>query len=535
MDDPILRRWTIGHIFGRWPGEPVFSPHRPPYLDGLLPLMPEEPHSDLDELKAGKPIGQVELPLPGHSLNVLAIDPGAVFETGFPDIETLLGLHRFAWVPLLGEGLDPAWVGALWDAWRLRYGTPDQSWAWHPYTAAERAINILDFAACHGLPGDQDDTLQVLAAHGPAIAAGLEYFGDHHTSNHLANDGRGLHLLGLALGMEDCANVGACILVEEARRIFRPSGVLREGSSHYHVLLAHNYAQCARAARVHERPEADVLEAVAQKALSVLPAFRLPGGFPLVGDISPDCPPADLLARMEEGADSVDQDALAADGWLRADVGPWSGLWHASPDGWSHMPGHGHQDMGSFELHYADEALFIDPGRGAYGEEGEAARYRSAEVHNGITIDGADPYAPNKPYYNDTFRTAAGGAPPEGGRDGDTVWLRFEGYSRFKGLGAVLRRWTMEPKWLSIHDRVEGRGIHRLSRRLHTVLPAETFGGDVLLKGRDNTFRVSADGAVQCKEAVRWKAYGKGEPATCLEIVLDMALPHEMGLTVEVL
>ena len=88
-----------------------------------------------------------------------------------------------------------------------------------------------------------------MQAHAPAILGALEYFGDSYTSNHLANNGRGLFLLGLALGDAASADIGGRILLNEAKRIFLPSGVLREGSTHYHALLARNYAVAAEAAR----------------------------------------------------------------------------------------------------------------------------------------------------------------------------------------------------------------------------------------------------------------------------------------------
>ena len=79
---------------------------------------------------------------------------------------------------------------------------------------------------------------------------------------------------------------------------------------------------------------------------------------------------------------------LAADGWIRKDHGLWSGLWHVSPKGWSGIPGHGHEDFGSFELHFGNEPVLIDPGRGSYGDKSEAALYRSGAVHNLLLVDG---------------------------------------------------------------------------------------------------------------------------------------------------
>ena len=51
-------------------------------------------------------------------------------------------------------------------------------------------------------------------------------------------------------------------------------------------------------ARKFDRPETDTLGQIAGRALSVCPLFDLPGGLPLIGDISPDCPPDYLAGRQ---------------------------------------------------------------------------------------------------------------------------------------------------------------------------------------------------------------------------------------------
>ncbi|MEO5335367.1 MAG: heparinase II/III-family protein [Magnetospirillum sp. WYHS-4] len=525
-DDPVLATWLLGRALGRWPGEPTFVPHRPPYLEGLLPLGLETPAVSFPQIQSGDPSGTLDLDLPGERIRLEPGQTARLFERTYGDLETELAVHRFAW---LNDATDPAWVHAVWRAWRERFGTRPDGWPWHPYTAAERAVALLAFARRHGLPGGEE----VLAAHGPAIAARLEYFGEHHTSNHLFNNGRGLFLLGLGLGLPRCTEVGARIVVEEAKRIFRPSGVLREGSSHYHVLLARRLQEVADAAT--GRPEAAFLGEAARKAWSVVPHLRLPGGIALVGDISPDIRP-DRLFRNLERAEPGDSTALAADGWLRADFGPWAGLWHAAAEGWSPMPGHGHQDLGSFELHFGTEPVFVDPGRGAYGETGEAARYRSASVHNTLLVDGWDPYPPNRPYYDATFRRRVGGLPPELRREGDTVVLRHSGFKRFNGMGASTRRWAFHDKAFFLSDTLEGRGRREISRRLVTPLAVEGQGTTLLLKGKEMTLRLTCGEAAWKTEPVtRWTAYGVGEPATLLIAETTAPLPWSGKIILEVL
>ena len=560
--DPVLRRWLLGRTLGRFAGAPPFKAHRPPYLEGRLPLPAEkaEPPAAFAELDTGRPSAPLDIPLAGHTVRIEPGDEKDLFGKSFGDIEVLLAIHRFAWLPLLGEDIDPAWVRAIWGAWRNIHGTPSRGWPWHPYTAAERAVNILNFSRRRGLPGRLADTLLVLAAHGPAIAAKLEYFGGHHTSNHLANNGRGLYLLGLALGLGDCAEMGAAILIGEAERIFNASGILREGSSHYHMLLARNYAEAWLAARAHARKEEPALKRTAAKALAAIPRLVLPGGLPLIGDISPDCPPAFLsglvpggdagggwtglldtaerqaFVGLRDGAGIMDAEELRADGWLRADFGPWSGLWHAAPEGWSPMPGHGHQDCGGFEMHYLGEALFVDPGRGAYGETGKAAYFRSARAHNSLTVDGADPYPANKPYYDPAFRALLGGPPPGLRRDSQGVSLNHHGYARLGGVGELIREWSFTDTSLTISDSISGTTERLVERRLITPLAAKTEADAVVLEGGGAAFRITGEGSVPSLSPVeRWLAYGESVPATEIRFESKTTLPWSAALSVEVL
>ena len=534
QSDPVLRQWLWGRALGRWPGEPSYTPHRPPYLDGLLPLEKENPTGFFRSLPSHTPENNIVIELAGQKIEIAPGEEEALFQTSYEDIETLLSVHRFAWMTT-GRPIDPAWVQAIWQAWRKSFGEPSGNWAWHPYTASERASNILNFARRYGLPGSLQDTMNVLAGHARAIAARLEYFGDHHTSNHLANNGHGLYGIGVTLGMENATEMGLKILLNEAQRIFRPSGILREGSSHYQLLLLRLYENAAGLAADHHRSEARELRGIAERLRKAASALMLPGGLPLIGDISPDIPPDTLLAALDLKAGRVSEN-LIDDGWLRFDDGLWSGLWHASPEGFSHMPGHGHQDMGSFELHYRNEPVFIDPGRGTYGEEGDAALYRSADVHNGLTINGKDPYPPNRPYYSETFRRHVVGHQPRLKRSENGVSLLHHPFSRIIPGISHFRKWTFESHTMSLVDALTGAGRCEVTRRLVTPLNVEMTQGGVLLTGRTRQYRITCEGAkILLIPVTRWRAYAQGEPAHMIEISGMEKLPYEGILKVEIL
>ena len=568
-DDPVLRRWLFRRLSGRARSPAAFSAHRPPYLQGISAISqaPGACGTTFRVLAAEPAKDAIELPLPGLTLRLSPGDEGAAFERAFDDIETLLALHRFAWLPLSDDGADTRnWAQVLWSAWRERYGDTDDGWAWHPYTAAERAINILDLAEAYGLPEPVDDTIAVLAGHAEKIFQKLEYFGDHDTSNHLSNNGRGLYRLGLALGKKCglgwAADAGQSILENEAKRILWPSGVLREGSSHYHLLIARNYTDAWLAARRHDRGEAAQFRDIAAKALSAVPWLVLPGGMPLIGDISPDCPPEHLLGltgadigwvaglggndrqallRLIEETPPANADTLAADGWHRLSSGPWTGLWHTALRGWAQAPGHGHQDTGGFELHFNDIPVLVDPGRGAYGEEGEARRFRSGAVHNTVTVSGLDPYPTNKPYYDDAFREAVCGPAPDVTSGGDEVRLSHHGFQRLKGVGPLTRVWRFTEKTMSLKDSLEGQGAtHPVTRRFITPLKAEAGAGGVVLThegnaGMQSFLLHSPDTGASVADTTVWQAYGRGRDGFAIAFTTETPLPWSGEVRLEVI
>jgi len=561
--DPVLRRWLARRLIGAEPPPPAFTPHRPPYLAGPLTDSGEPaPPRPFAALPGSLPTRSLALPLPGLNLTLSPGDERGVFGRRFADVETLLALHRFAWLPLVADGeTRNSWAQALWSEWCRQFAgngaEQKPGWAWHPYTAAERACNLLDLGAAAGLPAPADDSLGVLDCHIAAIFARLEYFGDHNTSNHLANNGRGIFRLALAFGRDRWADLGAQILIEEASRILLPSGVLREGSSHYHLLIARNYADAWLAARAYGHAAEPDLKAIAARALAVARHLVLPGGLPLVGDVSPDCPP-DFVACLAGGDhgdgwiagrgdderaalkalmnSTADAGRLAADGWLRFSSGRWWGLWHASPQGWPPMPGHAHQDLGSFELHHESLPVVVDPGRGEYGEAGNAARYRSGRVHNTLLVDDRDPYPANKPYYDDAFRARIVAAPPALAADGQSVTLSHLGFKRLRGVGVLTRRWTLGDRGVAIDDRLDGCGRRTLVRRFATPLEVEVLPMGLLLKGGGKTLWVSAGPrtAVTVRPITLWWAYGHGRPGALIEFKERADLPWSGRATIEV-
>ena len=557
--DPVLRRWLVGRLVGRYPGEPSYLPHRPPYLNENAFAGPagEQSVFSFPILDRSKAPGAIDLPLPGYSYSLCPGEGRALFEFEFEDLETRLAVQRFAWLPLVTGLISPGWVQELWTLWYEMYGQPDNDWNWHPYTAAERAINILTWSARFGLPEPRGETLSTLEIHGDHILNNLEYFGDHHTSNHLSNNGRGLYALGLYLGSTHLADVGSTILVNEAERIFLPSGILREGSSHYHLLLTRNYLFAWLLAEKFGRPEKSQLRQIASNCLAVNPHLSISGHVPLIGDISPDCPPgylSDSSGQTENWRDTLDDndrakladlegsvpplapETLAEDGWHRFGLGPWHGIWRAQPNGWTTMPGHGHEDCMSFVLNYEGEAIFVDPGRGSYNDTSDANFYKSALAHNSVLVDGQSPFPPNKPYYNDAFRKSVCGPGATLHCDENAIEICHSGFQRISGVKNVCRRWVFDEKRLTILDTVDGKGRRRISQNFVTSNEVLREKGAIILRSKHHQIRISpVAGELNVRPIENWIEYGKGTPANLITMERDARLPYRSETVIEVL
>ncbi|HVI52731.1 MAG TPA: heparinase II/III family protein [Candidatus Sulfotelmatobacter sp.] len=557
VSDPVLRRWALGRLRKRWQQNETFTAHQPPYL----PATPAEAalrDGGFPELAVrGKPSGSLELRLPGQGVTVEEGETRTLFTRSFDEPELAQGLHSFGWLSLQPDA-DPAWVAALWQGWSAHHGLPqpDDSPAWDAAVAARRALNLLDYARTHGLPGPREESVARLAAHAPAILESLDWREDGTHDTRMIVEACALIRLGLAFGLENHAKAGFVILAEEAKRQFGQAGLLSQGATHHHQVAVMDIAGVWLATRRLNRPEIHEMDALLRRVISPLPALAISGVLPMVGDLSAEFPPEflvclladapldqgwtallsqddrDAFAALRDSARLYDLEALRADGWLRQTVGPWSGLWHGFPTGWSPVRGYGHADLGSATLHYEGVPVFVDPGNGASGAEGRA--YRSAAAHGGLTLEGSDPYPRNRALYCDAFRRDIAGKPPVLQAEFDGASCVFEGYSRILGHNEVQRRWRVEGRSLILDDVVNGTGRVLLARRLITCHPLVLQeDGSVILSAPGFALRIRGDVRAELKPGKVWTAWGEFQPAQAIVFQSRVNFPWQGRIIVE--
>lgn len=427
-----------------------------------------------------------------------------LWRTEFEDIEDTFSLHRFGWVPVcLGRhGTIPLGM-VLWQRvvqW-IREVTPSQfPSAWETYSACERIVHWsqlyawLRRAAGRGLP-EEEAFVESLLLHGEYVLSHLEFYGEDDsskTNNHLINNGRALYVLGAFLNVPRYLDTGRRLLADGMRRSFTQAGFLREGSSHYHILLVSRYLDVLEVAR-NIRDEAFVEELGPFLDRSMAAArFFLPekeGVFPLIGDVSPDFDPEWTLRAVEDAArrllgaggglyGNVASEGKGVtdrlrDGWCRYDDPNYRVYWHVQPGGAIPPYSHAHHDTGSFELSVERHPLLVDTGRVSYVADAAGLYGRSAAAHNGVLVDGREPFVSHwlnggrflmSDYGRTEVRTWW-----ENASSRPAFVVEHQGFSRLRGIGKYRRRFLLDKDEIVLEDRYEGRGRHVLETFFHAA------------------------------------------------------------------
>lgn len=215
------------------------------------------------------------------------------------DPEVAMAAHRFHWIyALLADGNFKTalssiehWIGS--GAW---IEAPEAKEA---YTISERLIAWIAFrissrASNEPLPCDQvDSSILEQTRH---LILHLELHG-FLTNNHILNNARALYWVGCAYGLSTLRELSLELFAAFLPRLLH-DGTFIEQSSHYQVLLTRTIAEAYWLAVIHEDRKLSALlkQPVAQALAMSRNLFEgVRSDFPVVGDISPDSPPAFLL------------------------------------------------------------------------------------------------------------------------------------------------------------------------------------------------------------------------------------------------
>ena len=350
------------------------------------------------------------------------------------------------------------------------------------------------------MPSDIQVALNVkikFLAHRLEILPGL-------SGNHVINNSRALLLSGHV-----CKNLNAIILSRSILKNYLPKvlgthGFLREGSSHYQLLICRWLLEMRFIAE--ELNDLETIEILKEYIPNVLKASKFfliekdrERKIPLFGDISPDCDPlwlqyilesplslfnnklaisslknedrgwAGLFSNFAKNdniqwnfSEYIDKDWIQNEisGWYRLDFHGWTAIWHAESPSGSAIASHAHHDLCSFVLYKNGIEVIIDPGRLNY-ENNDIGNYGlSAQSHSTILLNGF-PTALSKRDHRipKTYREANVNVSCRKNENSYRVTIEHDGFGRISsGIQNHLREFIFTEDSVTIFDNIDGKG-----------------------------------------------------------------------------
>jgi hypothetical protein len=504
------------------------------------------------------------------------------------DIRFVWELNRLGWIlPLaqavaLGRDADGAHRRDLHDTLRSwsAHNPLARSSSWQPMEASMRLVNLCSLVGllgCGGAlrPDDASLLLPMIAEHGAFVWRTREFTdvrGNHYAANVVA-----LLLAGLVLGDRNRAArrwvaFGEKALGEEIAGQLHDDGVDIEGSLAYHGLVTHLFLTAILALEQAGRQvPAEADERVHRAARYLADSVRADGALPAVGD--------------DDGASAVDLDAgrrlpwhsvlaIAAHRWSDPDcVAPGvattpATLWALGPAALTPLPagrgapmarhypaggvvvarsggtsfwmdvgevglggrgGHGHNDLGSFDLALEGEPFVVDRGSYLYTGDLDARDvFRGTASHTSLVVDGEEIAPLVGPW------GIAPGAEPTGVgvsiTDGAVVaTVGHKGYGRLPDPVHVSRTVRVDLGRGRLHcaDRITAAHSHVVERGIHlaagAVVELRSQGADVELPGQGGVGSVAWDDTSEASVAQVWTStkYGQRELAPTIVLRSD--------------
>ena len=426
------------------------------------------------------------------------------------DLEEELSLHRFGWL-LIREAKkenllhDNFGIFCIIDWISKNQSLEGQGW--DSYSISERVSNWIIYLNNNKfkINDNQYGYIKIsIEIQLQELLNNLELRGGS-TNNHIINNGRALYLGGLYFDIKEFIIPGKKILIDSLEFMFSSSGFLREGSSHYQILLARTYIEVLWfSSEYNDFNFESILKNKVKNIWHASCFFLEEEEMPIFGDISPDYPIGfhNGVALVGERIWDEESDALLPNkaGWhsffintkyLKRDKKKKEGLInyqdsgycrfrnniftiyiYTNPSGYVPSWSHGHSDTGHFILFIKGKPLLIGTGRVDYKNIKKSNYGRSIKSHNSLEIDSREPMIVHglnaypelmhKDYYNYKPNIIISEKNKE-----CIIKTEYIGYKRlFKDIN-VNRTITIQANQVILEDSIDSKKTHNIKTFFH--------------------------------------------------------------------
>jgi len=416
----------------------------------------------------------------------------------FDDQEQFFSLHRWNWLLFAStscpDSVDLDWGKTLIRSWLLEMSPLPAGEASESYSVGERISNTCLFfrhqtGGWNNIPDDILSAIQLMAAH---LSQRVEYYPNNLSGNHVFNNSRAILFAGHCCHDESLTLLGRAILQDQLPKLIDKYGFLREGSSHYQLLVTRWVLEIRMMAIEFEDLELlSAIQPLVPKMLSACDFFFVNGAngtinIPMIGDVSPDCLPEWLLGLLDsplsglrgrsenpKGWASLFPDfssdyifdlpkpsSFSDSNWGRVDFQGWTAIWHLEESSGHAIASHAHHDFSSLVLFLNGEEILIDPGRYSYKND-EMSRYGTeACAHNTIQLNEFPPMlSKGDRILPEVYRQSSCSAALLESADNLIVKIKHDGFSRLsKSQISHVRQFVFTKTSCEISDHIDGDG-----------------------------------------------------------------------------
>jgi len=246
------------------------------------------------------------------------------------------------------------------------------------------------------------------------IINNLENYNSNRVNNHILNNARALVVSGVVLGSSEIVEYGLYIFHHYIPILFRKNGTLREGSTHYQIIIMNwlldviKFSSFIELSKKSKYYLDELLEvSLNAKWLTNFLVKNILDHQPLfIGDISPDLDPVTSASRLIilypeffTGSSIKNHCFQRIDDWIIFSDGRTQIISRVSSDNYPpKWPTHSHSDLTHIIWIFCGFPILIDAGRFSYKKDELSLTQISAAGHNVVLINSVGPIAESLTY-----------------------------------------------------------------------------------------------------------------------------------------